>query len=314
MLTFARRGIISPKVLNLNDIVREAEAFLQRVMPENIRLVTALAPDLWHVYADPTQIEQVILNLALNARDAMPEGGVLTIETANVILDDSYVSRHAEVQAGEFVLLAVSDTGVGMDERTLARVFEPFFTTKETGKGTGLGLSTCYGIVKQAGGSIWVYSEPGKGTTFKVYLPRTLQTPAPSAEQTAQRKARTGSETILVVEDNDDVRAVAVESLRLHGYRVLEASSGEEALQLMSNLTEAVHLLLTDVVMPGMSGAELALELHQRYPHLKVLYTSGYTENVIVHHGVLNEGIAFLPKPYRPAELAQRVREVLDAE
>lgn len=314
MLTFARRGIISPKVLNLNDIVREAEAFLQRVMPENIRLVTVLSPDLWHVYADPTQIEQVILNLALNARDAMPEGGVLTIETANVTLDEVYVSRHAEVQAGDFVLLAVSDTGVGMDERTLARVFEPFFTTKETGKGTGLGLSTCYGIVKQAGGSIWVYSEPGKGTTFKVYLPRSLQTPAPSAEQTAPRKARTGSETILVVEDNDDVRAVAVESLRMHGYRVLEASSGEEALQIMSNLTEEVHLLLTDVVMPGMSGAELALELHQRYPHLKVLYTSGYTENVIVHHGVLNEGIAFLPKPYRPAELAQRVREVLDSE
>jgi len=313
MLTFARRRIISPKVVNVNDLVREAEALLQRVLPENVRLVTTLEPDLWQVYADPTQVEQVILNLALNARDAMPEGGALTIETANMTLDDSYTSRHIEVRTGEYVLLAVSDTGIGMDEHTLARVFEPFFTTKDVGKGTGLGLATCYGIVRQAGGHIWVYSEPGKGTTFKVYLPRTHEASVSSSGHAVQKKAVGGAETILVVEDNDDVRRVAVAVLEMHGYRVLQAGNGEEALALMDNLTEKVHLLLTDVVMPGMSGPTLALQLRERYPHLKVLYTSGYTENVIVHHGVLNEGIAFLSKPYRPADLTQRVREVLDS-
>lgn len=313
MLAFARRRVISPQVFPLNDLVRETEAFLQRLLPENIQMKTVLQPDLWHVYADPTQIEQVILNLSINARDAMPEGGVLTIETANVTLDDIYAAHHSEVQAGEYVMLAISDTGIGMDERTLAHVFEPFFTTKEVGKGTGLGLSTCYGIVRQAGGHIWVYSEPGKGTTFKVYLPRTLETVVGLPKRPARRSAVGGHETILVVEDNDAVREVAVAALQAHGYRVLQAANGEEALQQVKDLEEPVHLLLTDVVMPGMSGAALAHQLRERYPHLKVLYTSGYTENVIVHHGVLEEGIAFLPKPYRPADLAHRVREVLDS-
>jgi PAS domain S-box-containing protein len=313
MLAFARRRIISPQVFPLNDLVRETETFLQRLLPENIHLKTVLQPDLWHVYADPTQMEQVILNLAINARDAMPGGGMLTIETANVTLDDAYVAHHAEAQAGEYVLLAISDTGIGMDEHTLARVFEPFFTTKEVGKGTGLGLSTCYGIVKQAGGNIWVYSEPGKGTTFKVYLPRALEAAVDLPERPVRRKAVGGHETVLVVEDNDAVREVAVAALQVHGYRVLQAADGEEALQLMRDLEEPVHLLLTDVVMPGMSGAALAHQLRERYPHLKVLYTSGYTENVIMHHGVLEEGVAFLPKPYRPADLAHRVREVLDS-
>jgi PAS domain S-box-containing protein len=313
MLAFARRRIISPRVFNLNELVREAETFLQRLLPENIQMKTVLEPNLWHVHADPAQIEQVLLNLAINARDAMPEGGVLTIETANVTLGEAYTARHAEVQAGEYVLLAVSDTGIGMDERTLARLFEPFFTTKETGKGTGLGLSTCYGIVKQAGGSIWVYSEPGKGTTFKVYLPRTLETAVGLPERPVRRRVIGGHETVLVVEDNDAVREVAVAALEAQGYRVLQAASGAEALQLVEDMEEPVHLLLTDVVMPGMSGAALAQQLQERYPHLKVLYTSGYTQNVIVHHGVLEEGIAFLPKPYRPADLAHRVREVLDS-
>jgi CheY-like chemotaxis protein len=211
------------------------------------------------------------------------------------------------------VLLAVSDTGIGMDERTLARLFEPFFTTKETGKGTGLGLSTCYGIVKQTGGSIWVYSEPGKGTTFKVYLPRTQETAAGLPERPMRRRVIGGHETVLVVEDNDAVRDVAVAALEAQGYRVLQAANGADALRLAESLEEPVHLLLTDVVMPGMSGAALAQQLQVRYPYLKVLYTSGYTQNVIVHHGVLEEGIAFLPKPYRPADLAHRVREVLDS-
>jgi len=313
MLAFARRRIISPRVFNLNELVREAETFLQRLLPENIRLEMVLQPELWHVYADPTQIEQVLLNLAINARDAMPEGGVLTVETANVTLDEAYTARHAEVQAGEYVLLAVSDTGIGMDERTLARLFEPFFTTKETGKGTGLGLSTCYGIVKQAGGSIWVYSEPGKGTTFKVYLPRTQEAAAGLPERPMRRRVIGGHETVLVVEDNDAVRDVAVAALEAQGYRVLQAANGADALRLAESLEEPVHLLLTDVVMPGTSGAALAQQLQVRYPYLKVLYTSGYTQNVIVHHGVLEEGIAFLPKPYRPADLAHRVREVLDS-
>jgi PAS domain S-box-containing protein len=313
MLAFARRRIISPRVFNVNELVREAETFLQRLLPENIQMKTVLEPNLWHVYADPTQIEQVLLNLAINARDAMPEGGVLTVETANLTLDEAYTARHAEVQAGEYVLLSVSDTGIGMDERTLARLFEPFFTTKETGKGTGLGLSTCYGIVKQTGGSIWVYSEPGKGTTFKVYLPRTQEAAAGLPERPMRRRVIGGHETVLVVEDNDAVRDVAVAALEAQGYRVLQAANGADALRLAESLEEPVHLLLTDVVMPGMSGAALAQQLQVRYPYLKVLYTSGYTQNVIVHHGVLEEGIAFLPKPYRPADLAHRVREVLDS-
>lgn len=313
MLAFARRRIISPRILTLNALVQDTEQFLHRLLPENITLITVLQPDLWQVYADPTQIEQVLLNLTLNARDAMPEGGTLTIETANIWLDETYAARHAEVSPGEYVMLAVSDTGIGMDERTLAHVFEPFFTTKEAGKGTGLGLSTCYGIIKQARGSIWVYSEPGEGTTFKVYLPRARGTPAeppPAAPHTGPLE---GNETILVVEDNEAVREVAVAALRAQGYHVIQAAQGEEALALAQHLHEEIHLLVTDVVMPGMSGAALAAKLREWIPELKVLYTSGYTENVIVQHGVLEEGIAFLPKPYRPSDLARRVREILDA-
>lgn len=313
MLAFARRRIISPQVLAMNDLVQETEQFLRRLLPENIVLDTSLQPDLWQVYADPTQLEQVLLNLTLNARDAMPAGGRLTIETANVVLDESYAARHAEVKPGEYVMLAVSDTGIGMDERTLARVFEPFFTTKEAGKGTGLGLSTCYGIVKQAGGSIWVYSEPDEGTTFKVYLPRAGGTPAALPAPLDPVRPTGGDETVLIVEDNEAVREVAVAALQAQGYRVLQATDGEQALALVQHIQEEIHLLVTDVVMPGMSGAVLATGLRERIPALKVLYTSGYTENVIVHHGVLEEGIAFLPKPYRPSDLARRVREVLDA-
>ncbi len=313
MLAFARRRIISPRVFNLNELVTQTEAFLHRLLPENVQMVTVLEPDLWHIHADPTQIEQVILNLAINARDAMPDGGILSIETRNVTLDDDYANQHAEVSPGEYVLLMVSDTGIGMDEGTIARVFEPFFTTKEVGKGTGLGLSTCYGIVKQAGGSIWVYSEPGRGSTFKVYLPRSLETATVLPRRQERAPVAGGHETILVVEDNGAVREVAVAALTAHGYRVLQAADAEEALALVEEHGGELHLLLTDVVMPGMSGASLAIVLRERLPHLKVLYTSGYTENVIVHHGVLAEGVAFLPKPYRPVDLARRVREVLDS-
>jgi CheY-like chemotaxis protein len=264
------------------------------------------------VTADPGQIEQVIMNLAVNARDAMPQGGKLTIETADADLDEAYAQNHLEAQPGPYVMLAVSDTGVGLDPEAQALIFEPFFTTKELGKGTGLGLSTVYGIVKQSGGLIWVYSEPGKGTTFKIYLPR-LEAPGDVAGLSqVPGKCEWGSEIILLVEDEDMVRQVARRILARHGYTVLEAASGDDALAVSREHAGPIHLMLTDVVMPGMSGQEIAENLKLQRPEMQVLFMSGHTENAIVHHGVLDPGTAFIQKPFKHTVLTHKIREVLD--
>jgi PAS domain S-box-containing protein len=313
LLAFARKQPIQPQVLDLNQVIREMEALLHRTLGEDIRLDIQLAPELWPVKMDPTQIEQVVMNMAVNARDAMPRGGTLTIETANVLLDDEYVARHLGSRPGEHVLLSITDTGVGMSREVQARIFEPFFTTKEMGKGSGLGLAAVYGIVKQNQGNIWVYSEEGRGTTFKIYLPRTHTATTVRSEQPMPAAALPrGGETILVVEDSPEVRELAVLMLHQLGYRVLEASSGGEALRIAGEHPGDIHLLLTDVVMPDMSGKALADQLSALRPGLRVLYISGYTGNTIVHHGVIAENIDLLEKPFSMASLAQRVRAALD--
>jgi two-component system cell cycle sensor histidine kinase/response regulator CckA len=299
-------------VLDLNMVVTRLNGLLTRLIGEHIRLEWRLARPLDRVTADPGQIEQVILNLALNARDAMPRGGTLSIETANVELDAGYASNHPEATAGKHVLLAISDTGVGMDRAVQRHVFEPFYTTKEVGKGTGLGLATVYGIVKQSGGSIFVYSEPGRGTTFKIVLPSADVAAEVALVQPHTVRALDGHETILLVEDQPEVRAVARVALTRHGYTVLEASQGDEALRIERDHHERIHLLLTDVVMPAMGGRELAQRLLQRRPDIRVLYTSGYTDDAIVHHGVIESGVAFIQKPFTPTSLLHKVREVLD--
>ena len=313
LLAFSRKQVLQPKVLDLNAVVSELEKLLRRLIGEDIGFRTVLESALGSVKADPGQIEQIIMNLAVNARDAMPRGGKLTIETKNVDLDEYYAKKHIAIIPGPYVMLAVSDTGTGMDQQTQARIFDPFFTTKETGKGTGLGLSTVYGIVKQSGGNIWVYSEVGRGTSFKVYLPRVDE----GAEE-YKRSAETqvdfrGPETVLVAEDEEMVRKLACKVLEMSGYRVLEAANGGAALLICERHNEPIHLLITDVIMPEMSGRELADRLAQLRPTMKVLYMSGYTDNAIVHHGVLNEGANFIQKPFATHALARKVREVLDA-
>jgi two-component system, cell cycle sensor histidine kinase and response regulator CckA len=269
--------------------------------------------DIGAVKADPGQIEQVIMNLVVNARDAMPKGGRILIETANVELDETYAQDHATVRPGRYVMLAVTDTGIGMAADTVAHIFEPFYTTKESGRGTGLGLSTVYGIVKQSGGYIWVYSEPGKGTSFKVYLPRVDdRVEAASKVEAPGAPARNGNETILLVEDEPAVRELTRMVLAGRGYSILEALNPQDAERLAGSHRGEIHLLLTDVVMPGISGRELAKRLTARHPHLRVLYMSGYTYNVIAEDGTLEEGISFLQKPFTPQALAQKVRETLD--
>ncbi|MDE3118803.1 MAG: PAS domain S-box protein, partial [Nitrospirota bacterium] len=313
LLAFSRRQMLEPKVLNLNESVSAMDSLLRRLVGEHIDLVTVLGTGLGRVKADPGQVEQVIMNLAVNARDAMPEGGKLTIETANVELDQPYASQHMAVEPGPYVMLAISDTGHGMDEATKARLFEPFFTTKEKGKGTGLGLSTIYGIIKQSGGAVLVYSEAGRGTTFKVYLPRVVGIMEQAAlAAAAHAGAVGGTETILLVEDEESVRALAREALEEAGFRVLDARHGSEALTVSRQHQGAIHLLLTDVVMPEMSGRVLADRLAPQRPALKVLYMSGYTDNAIVHQGVLDPGTHFLHKPFSPEALVRKVRAVLD--
>ncbi|HEU5261858.1 MAG TPA: PAS domain S-box protein [Gemmatimonadales bacterium] len=312
LLAFSRRQVLAPKVLDVNAVVSSMDRMLRRLIGEDIELVTQLATDLDSVSADPGQLEQVLLNLAVNARDAMPRGGRLTIETANVALTAEYAERHHRMPPGAYVLLAVSDTGVGMDEATQAHLFEPFFTTKEVGKGTGLGLATVYGIVKQSGGYIWVYSEPERGTTLKVYLPRVTGAAEPLRAALPRGDLQHGSETVLLVEDAAPVRALARKGLEAYGYRVLDAPDGPTALDLAARHAGGIDVLVTDVVMPGMSGRELAERLAPHRPEMKVLYTSGYTDDAMVRQGVLRSGVAFLQKPFVPETLARKVREVLD--
>jgi signal transduction histidine kinase/CheY-like chemotaxis protein len=310
LLAFSRRQILQPRVLDLNEVVRSIEPLLKRLISEDVDLQTRLSPSLAHVSADPGQIEQIIVNLAVNARDAMPGGGRLTIETADVVLDESYAAQHAGTKVGPHVMLAVSDTGRGMDLQTRERIFEPFFTTKRRGEGTGLGLATVYGIVKQSGGSIWVYSEPGHGAAFKVYLPATTRAVTQPPAVPASKRID-GTETILVAEDQPEVRSIVRTILTRHGYTVLEAADGEEALRMLREHPGPIHLLLTDVVMPSIGGPELVRRLRETQPAIKVLYTSGYTDDAIVRHGVLEAGIAFLEKPFTPTTLLTRVREAL---
>jgi len=312
LLAFSRQQVLTPQVVNLGDVVYGVEKMLRRVIGEDVDLVTVLGADAGAVKADVGQLEQVLMNLAVNARDAMPTGGKLTIETANVEHDPDYAREQEAAPVSRFVMLAVSDTGTGMDEATKARIFEPFFTTKELGKGTGLGLATVYGIVRQSGGFIWVYSEPGLGTTFKIYLPQ-VDAPAQAGTATsAPGPSRQGTETVLLVEDAAAVRSVIHEALARQGYTVLEAPNGGEALAIAARHPGPIHLLLTDVVMPGLSGRQLADQLARVRPDTKVLYTSGYTNDAVVRHGVLESGIAYLQKPFTLDGLARKVREVLD--
>ncbi len=313
LLAFSRKSIVQPKVISLYNVVRGMEKMLHRLIGEDICMVIEPAGDLGHVKADPGLIEQVILNLAINSRDAMPQGGQLTIETRNVELDEIFSQRHVSVMPGAYVMLAVSDTGEGMDEATRQRIFEPFFTTKEKGKGTGLGLSMVYGIVKQNNGSIWVYSEPGQGTTFKIYLPCSAD--AADTEQIASiEPSARGTETLLLVEDEEAVCLLVKEILLSAGYKVLTAVNGGEALMLLERRRDPVHLLLTDVVLPGMSGRELADRLLKIHPEMKILFMSGYTDNAIVHHGVLDPGAQFIGKPFTMKAVQRKVREVLDSD
>ncbi len=313
LLAFSRKQIIQPQILNLNAVIGDSVNMLHRIIGEDIELVTYLAEDLNYVKVDAGQMNQVVINLAVNARDAMPKGGKLTIETHNVFLDKNYADHHLSVTTGDYIMVAISDNGEGMDTETKSRIFEPFFTTKKKGKGTGLGLSTVYGIVRQSGGNIWVYSEPGQGTTFKIYFPKIQTTDMRKVQAPALSKSLTGSETILLVEDDNGVREMASTSLKNYGYQVLAADTGQNAIRLCKNHPEPIHLLITDVVMPGMGGKQLAKKVLELYPGAKVLFMSGYTDNAIVHHGVLDEGVNLVQKPFNPEGLAKKAREVLDA-
>jgi PAS domain S-box-containing protein len=312
LLAFSRRQVMEMKVLDLNTILRGLDKMLRCVIGEDIELATLLAEDLGRTRADVGQIEQVIMNLAVNAKDAMPSGGKLTIETANVELDESYARSHVDVKHGHYVMFSLSDTGVGMSPEVRERIFEPFFTTKEKGKGTGLGLSTTYGIVKQSEGHIWVYSVQGKGTTFKIYLPRVNEPLEAIRKEVLKEELPRGNETILIVEDEEEVRKLAGKILEKQGYRILETFNGDDALLACERRKSPIHLMLADIVMPGMSGSELAKLLKPLYPEIKILYMSGYTDNATILHGVLEKGVNYIQKPFTMEGLARKVREVLD--
>jgi two-component system cell cycle sensor histidine kinase/response regulator CckA len=312
LLAFSRKQVLQPRVFDLNTVVADVEKLLQRLIGEDVELVSLLDPALEPIEADPGQLEQVIMNLVINARDALPAGGKVTIKTENVELDEDYAFRRLDVEAGRYVLLTVSDTGVGMDSETMRQIYEPFFTTKEEGKGTGLGLATVFGIVKQSGGDIRVESEPGRGTTFKVYLPQCRAPVVGIAPVHARIEPLRGRETILLVEDEELVRSFEREVLEQAGYTVHEARDVSHALQLAHAHRDGIDLLLTDVVMPELSGPELAEQLVALQPEMKILYVSGYAGDTIGHQGMLEPGFAFLPKPLTPDLLARKVREVLD--
>jgi two-component system cell cycle sensor histidine kinase/response regulator CckA len=313
LLAFSRKQVLSPKVINLNDIMMNLDSLLRRLIGEDIEVLTIPANDLGSVKADPGQIEQVLMNLALNARDAMPRGGRLTLETANAELDDAYADQHQPIKAGRYVMLAVSDTGTGMTPDVQERVFEPFFTTKEVGKGTGLGLSMVYGIVKQSGGYIWVYSEPGHGASFKIYFPRVDEPTQTAGASGRLGSVQRGTETILLVEDDSQLRQLSSSVLAHCGYKMLVAATPEEGLDICKSHHHDIRLLVTDVVMPRMNGRQLAEQVSKIAPNVRVLYISGYTSNAIVHYGVLDPGLWFLPKPFTLSALVAKVREVLDA-
>ena len=311
LLAFSRRQVLSPQLVELNELVADMRSMLERLLGEDVTLDVVAGAELGTVHADPGQLEQVLMNLAVNARDAMPEGGRLTIATADIQLDASYAELHLAAEPGPYVMLAVSDTGTGMDEHTKAHLFEPFFTTKEAGKGTGLGLATVYGIVKQSGGYIWVYSEPGQGTTFKVYLPRMVGARGPEELPPAEQARHQGTETILLVEDEATVRTIVREALERLGYTVLEAASGEAAIQIGERHPGPIHLLLTDVVMPGQSGSHVAAQLRRARPELRVLFMSGYPSVAMTARSTQEPGVTYLQKPFGPDTLARTVRQAL---
>ena len=319
MLAFSRQQIVQPVVVNLTSLVAGLEDMLRRLIGEDIDLVVAPAKDLGSVMADPVQLEQVVMNLVINARDAMPTGGTLTIETRNVDVDKTLdldrpeAALHPSLQPGPYVMLVISDTGAGMDEATRASIFEPFFTTKGIGKGTGLGLSTVYGIVKQSGGTIWVSTEIGKGSAFAIYLPRTEEVARKSHPASTASPGHRGTETILIAEDEEGVRRLTTLILQMSGYTVLSASSGAQALGLLERHDGPVDLIITDMVMPGMTGRDLVTRLMEIRPRTRVLYTSGYTDDFLLRQGLSDSETHFIAKPYSAAQLRLKVREVLDS-
>jgi two-component system cell cycle sensor histidine kinase/response regulator CckA len=313
LLAYGRKQILQPEILNLNQVLAGIDGMLRHLLGEAVDMRTVPAAGLKTIKADASQIEQVIMNMVVNAHDAMPNGGKLMLETANVTFDEQSVGRYVELKPGDYVMLAITDTGAGMGAEVKARLFEPFFSTKGVGQGTGLGLSTCYGIIKQSGGHISVYSEPGRGTTFKIYLPQVEPPAKIPLQRLVSPDLPSGTETILLVEDDPALREMAATLLRRLGYTVLTAANGIEALSVKHDRSAGhIDLLFTDVVMPHMNGKELADRVRALYPHTKILFASAYTENAIVHQGVLNEGVALLQKPFTPSALAHKLRQVLD--